>query len=296
MTALGRQVSVGGHTRPYAVLGHPVGHTLSPAMHNASFAALGLDAIYLAFDVAPEHLGRVLETMRHMGFGGVNVTVPLKEIAFQRLRDLDPSAGALGAVNTVEMTARGVRGHNTDGAGFLRALREAFGLQPRGMNVCLLGCGGAGRAVAVTCAREGAARLSLADLDPSRPERLAGELERTCPGLRAHPLPPDKGVWCAAAREADLVVQATPVGMRRDDPELLPVEAFRAGQTVFDLVYIYPRTAFMDAAATAGARVANGLGMLVHQGARAFQIWTGNDPDVSAMRAALEKAVYKDHA
>ncbi len=264
-----RQLS--GHTRPFAVLGHPIGHTLSPVMHNAAIGALGLDAVYLAFDVAPERLMEVLPAMAAMGFGGVNLTVPLKEVAYRGLESLAASAQLLGAVNTVECTPEGLRGHNTDGEGFERAVHEAFGEALAGRRVFVLGCGGAGRAVALTCARAGAERLWLADVDAGRLDRLADELQ---------------------ALPEDLVVQATPVGMRPGESSLLPPSAFRPGQHAYDLIYMYPRTPFMEAAEAAGARAANGLGMLLHQGARAFEIWTGTRPPVAVMRAALERAVY----
>src|SRR5262245_12670128 len=124
-----------GHTKPYAVLGHPIGHTMSPIMHNASIESLGLDAIYLAFDVAPARLLDVLPAMQSMGFGGVNLTIPLKEVAYRGLKQLDESARLLGAVNTVQFTEHGMIGHNTDGYGFLKAMEEAFGEPVKGAAV-----------------------------------------------------------------------------------------------------------------------------------------------------------------
>jgi shikimate dehydrogenase len=281
-----------GHTVPYAVLGHPIGHSLSPVMHNASFRALGLDAIYLAFDVRPDRLAAVLPAMRAMGFGGVNLTVPLKEVAFRMLDALDDTAERLGAVNTVEMTPDGLRGHNTDGDGFLAALREAFGHDAAGAAVFILGAGGAGRAVALSCAVNGASRITLADLDAARMRNLAEAVRAAAPGTDAACVDAGGDAAAAAARAADLVVQCSPAGMRPDDPSPLPPAAFRAGQCAFDLVYMYPRTAFMRAAEAAGARAANGLGMLLHQGARAYTLWSGKAADTAAMRTALEQAVY----
>lgn len=288
-----RLPNLSGKTRPFAVLGHPIGHTLSPVMHNESFRALGLDAIYLAFDVHPDRLMGVLPAMRDMGFGGVNLTVPLKEVAFRGLSDLDESARRVGAVNTVEFRPDGsLRGHNTDGAGFLLALREAFETSVAGLRVFIAGCGGAGRCVAITCAGAGAGSVTLADADAARPPRVVSEISAMGLKTAVRPMPADPGAWAEAAREADLVVQATPIGMRPDDGTPLPAGAFRAGQCAYDLVYMYPRTAFMRAAASAGARTANGLGMLLHQGAHAFSIWTGREADVQSMRSALEAAVY----
>jgi shikimate dehydrogenase len=283
---------ISGHTKPFAVLGHPIGHTLSPVMHNAAFRALEMDAIYLAFNVAPDRLMGVLPAMADMGFGGVNLTVPLKEVAFRGLGDLDASARTLGAVNTVQVLPGGLKGHNTDGVGFRRAISEAFGDVIRGRRIFILGTGGAGRAVAITCALDGAARIVLADLDAERPGRVAAEIAALAPGIAAEAVPPGADAWAAACAAADLVVQATPVGMKTGDRGLLEPRAFRPGQSAFDLVYNIPETVFTKAAAAGGARAVNGLGMLLHQGAEAFTIWTGRPAPVAVMRAALETSLY----
>lgn len=285
--------SLSGHTKPFAVLGHPIGHTLSPVMHNAALEALGMDAIYLAFDVHPDRLMPVLSSMRDMGFQGVNLTVPLKEVAFRSLADLDDSARRLGAVNTVQFTPSGLRGHNTDGKGFLRALQEAFGGTTQRHSVFVLGCGGAGRAVAITSAMEGCARIILADVDFKRCGNVAREIRALAPSVPVELADPDKTRWAPAARACSLVIQASPVGMKPDDPSPLPPEAFGPGQHAFDLVYNLPTTGFTRTAALAGAGAANGLGMLLHQGAESLGIWTGTPAPVDVMRLALEGALYR---
>lgn len=277
-----------GHTKPFAVLGHPIGHTLSPVMHNASIQSIGLDAIYLAFDVHPDRLLEVLPAMQAMGFGGVNLTIPLKEVAYRGLQQLDESARLLGAVNTVQFTADGMTGHNTDGYGFLKAMNESFGISLAGRKVFVLGCGGAGRAVALMCAGQGVAEIILAEVDVAKRDAVAAELQKMYPQVKVT----HAQDAAASSRAADVVVQATPVGMKSTDAPLLGPEAFRAGQYAFDLIYMYPETVFMKQARLGGAQTANGLGMLLHQGARAFSIWTGREPDVEAMRSALQKAVY----
>ncbi|MEN7972464.1 MAG: shikimate dehydrogenase [Verrucomicrobiota bacterium] len=285
-------MNLSGHTKPFAVLGHPIGHTLSPVMHNASMQELGFDGIYLALDVHPDELMDVLPAMQKMGFAGVNLTVPHKEIAFRGLGKLDESAELFGAANTVEFTEDGMVGHNTDGYGFLKALEEAFGKTIEGDAVFILGCGGAGRATALQAAVNGARSLVLADIDADRVRRLKEEVLGLAPDVEVVPALCDceKAELC---RACDLVVQASPVGMKEGDPSLLPPEAFREGQRAFDLIYMYPETAFLTTAREAGAEIANGLGMLLHQGARAFEIWTGVQPDIEAMRNALEESVYK---
>jgi len=284
-------MDISGYTEPYAVLGHPIGHTLSPVMHNAAFRALGRDAIYLAFDVAPEGLMGVLSSMADMGFRGVNLTIPLKEVAFHELQTLDASAKLLGAVNTVEFSSSGLVGHNTDGYGFQRAVKEAFSCTFHNLHVFVVGAGGAGRAVALVSAQEGAAAVSLADIDGQRVAQVAAEIRKQFPETQVHEEIINDEL-ATKVHEADLVVHATPIGMKPEDPSTLPEAAFRPGQYVFDLIYMYPETAVMKTAGQVGAATANGLGMLLYQGARAFTIWTGMEPSVDIMRTALEKKVY----
>lgn len=286
-------VGSGRFRKKLAVLGHPIGHTLSPVMHNASIKALGLDAEYEygKLDVAPDALMERLAQLPAEGYAGVNLTIPLKEVAFRGLHKLDVSAEILGAVNTVEFAGDGPVGHNTDGYGFLRALEETFGKAAEGDAVFVLGCGGAGRAVALMAAIDGAKSVTLADVDAKKVANLAAEISERVPTVQIFQCL-EKGEQIETCRAADLVIQASPVGMKKGDPSLLPPDAFRAGQRVFDLIYMYPETALLSTAKSQGAQIANGLGMLLHQGARAFEIWTGIKPDTGAMRAALEQAVY----
>lgn len=282
-----------------AVLGHPIGHTLSPLMHNASIQTLGIgdQYEYSKLDVAPDQLMERLAQFPSEGYAGVNLTIPLKEVAFQGLEKLDESARILGAVNTVEFTEDGPVGHNTDGYGCLKALEEAFGKSVENDSVFVLGCGGAGRAVALMAALNGAKAITLADVDADRLANLATEISERAPSVSIYKSlgggsASEKSDQIEKCRAADLVIQASPVGMKKDDPSLLPLEAFRDGQRAFDLIYMYPETAFLSTAKAQGAQIANGLGMLLHQGAKAFDIWTGIQPDTDAMRMALEKAVY----
>lgn len=282
---------VSGHTQLYAVLGHPIGHSLSPVMHNAAMEALGMDALYLAMDAPPDRLMPILQALAAHRFGGVNLTIPLKEVAFENLARLDESAELLGAVNTVVFADEGPCGYNTDGYGFLAAVRDDLDLSTKDRNILVVGAGGAGRAVALVCAREGAASVTVSDLDEYRAENVVQDIHRLKRVEQADTAVGEDALR-AAARTADLIVQATPIGMKPDDPSLLPADAFHAGQAVFDLIYMYPETAFLREAAAAGARTAAGLGMLMHQGARAFELWTGVQPPLEVMRDALAKAVY----
>lgn len=254
--------------------------------------ALKMDAIYLALDVHPDKLMEVLPSMADMSFGGVNLTIPLKEIAFRGLDNLDESAQISGSVNTVEFLPNGMKGHSTDGEGFVRAIKESFDTNLSGLSVFILGSGGAGRAVALTCAGEGVDAIVITDLDEQRSKLLIDEINNLNPKVSTSILPAGTQECSTAAKKADLIIQATPVGMNRDDKSLLGADAFGENQMVFDLVYMYPETDLMKTASTRGARTANGLGMLLHQGAKSFTIWTGKEPVVEEMRKALENEVY----
>jgi shikimate dehydrogenase len=271
--------------RRFAVFGHPVAHSLSPAMHNANFRALGLDAVYERRDVVEADLAANLGDFRS---GGVNCTLPLKRAAYDICDRLDESARRFGVVNTLRFDADGgLTGFNTDGIGFLRDLEESLGCSPAGRSVLVFGCGGAGRAIAITCACAGARAVALANRTPERMTALAAELADRAPGVPVRQTSGDAQAWTAACRDADLVVQCTSLGLHDGDPFPLGADAFYRGQKVYDLVYTTPVTPIMRAAQAAGAATQNGLGMLIHQGAASFTIWTGLQADLAAMRAAL---------
>lgn len=284
--------SLSGRTRIYAVLGHPVAHSLSPAMHNPALQALGLDAHYCAFDVEPSRLLDVLHSMAHMGFGGVNLTIPHKEIAFQGLSRLADSARLSGSVNTIRFLPNAeLEGHSSDGHGLVHALQEDLAESLAGRRVLLLGCGGAGRAAALRAAQDSASEIRLANRSPARAERLAAEIQQRFPGIPvlcapAWPPPPD------FIHPADLILQSTSLGMKDESEFGFCPEHFRPGQALFDMTYLQPETPFMRIARAAGARTANGLSMLLHQGARSLEIWTGQPAPLEVMRRALRHHVY----
>ncbi len=275
----------------FAVLGHPIKHSLSPVMHQASFASIGFDGSYEKIDVPPDVLMDRLQDFKADGFSGVNITIPLKEIAFQNLTTLDESAKLLGSVNTVKFTEDGMVGYCTDGFGLLMAIEENFGVTVEGKNLFFIGCGGAGRATALTAATAGAKSITLSDCDENRVNALAKEINAAAPSVEIFTALTDseKLELCP---KADIVINATPIGMKESDPSPLPVEAFRENQCVFDMIYMYPETSVMKAAKQAGAKVANGIGMLVNQGAKSFEIWTGVSADAKAMAKAVCDSVY----
>ena len=281
--------TVSPKTRLFAVLGHPIAHSLSPCMHNAAFAAMGLNALYLSFDVTPRRLMPALGFLRELGFAGINLTIPLKETAFAGLTDLAESAKLLGSVNTIEFTQAGIRGHSTDGAGFLGAFEESFARTVAGGSILVLGCGGAGRAVAIACATAGAAQLRLANRAAERAQALAEKILNIPGACKAQAIPSSAEAWSAAARASDIIVHASSVGMRGNEPALLGPEAFHKKQCVYDLVYTSKETAILAAARSAGALTANGLNMLARQGALSFLIWTGINEPVEVMSLAIKR-------
>lgn len=280
-------------TKLYAVLGHPIAHSLSPQMQNAALRQMGLDAVYLAFDVRPERLLDTLKIMNELGFGGVNLTVPLKEVVFRGLSDVEPSARCLGSVNTIKFSPGEMKGYSTDGQGFLSALKSAFDCSPEGLSVFLLGCGGAGRAVSLACAAAKAGKILLTDSEPARPGKLMADLKASYPQTAVEIVSGERSALNRTARSSELIVQATPVGMHPGDMPLLDADAFSKKQMLYDLVYMFPETGLMKIARQQGAKTANGLDMLAFQGALSLEIWTGLKAPVDVMRKELKQAVYK---
>jgi shikimate dehydrogenase len=279
------------HTKAYAVIGHPVQHSLSPLMHNYAFTLQDINAVYLALDVLPERLQTVLPGLRDAGFGGVNLTLPHKCLACDLVDSLDESAKMMGAANTLAFKDGKTVGYNTDGWGFLRSLEEEFGAEYTSRRVCVLGAGGAGRAVAISLACAGVTEITIVNRNVEKAEAVVAELRNCSPLVQAKAVSFERKEH--AVSEAGLIIQATSAGMHQEEQPVVASDAFRAGQCLYDLIYMYPETGIMREARRAGVRVANGLGMLLHQGMKAFEIWTGNCPPVGAVREVLEKAVYK---
>lgn len=265
-------------TRVAGVIGHPVRHSLSPALHNAAFQALDLDWAYLAFDVAPGEGADAVRAMRALGIEGLSVTMPHKEDAAGAVDRLSPAAERLGAVNCVHLRGTELVGENVDGIGLLDALRLDEGFSPRGTRCLVLGAGGAARSVVLALVEAGAADVAVWGRTPERAEAAASSL-----GGRA--------VADPAEVDYDVLVNATPVGM--PDSPGLPVDpaVLRAGTLVVDLIYHPPVTPLLEAARAAGCVAVNGLGMLIHQAAHQFRLWTGEDPPLEVMSAAAASAI-----
>jgi shikimate dehydrogenase len=279
-----------GHERParLAVIGCPVAHSASPRMHQPALDEAGIDARYVKVEIRPGEVAEAFERMRRLGFIGCNVTVPHKFEALAACGAVDPGAREMGAVNTVRFEPGVIRGFNTDGPGFEAAVEEAFAIPLGGLAVLIAGAGGgAGGALAAHCARAGVRRLVLANRSLDKIEALARSIHHHHPGLPVETFELDDPGLAPAARGCGLLVNASSVGLKADDPSPLPAACFAAGQRVFDTIYQPPLTAFLAAAAAAGARTANGASMLLHQGVHAFRLWfPGSDPG-PAMRRGL---------
>jgi len=279
---------IDGHTTLAFLLGHPVGHSHSPAMHRAAFAAAGLNAVYLPWAVAPERLAAAIQGLRAMeNLLGANVTVPHKEAILPLLDELTPEAAVVGAVNTVLARNGRLVGDNTDGAGFLAALREDLGCEAAGMTVGILGAGGGARAVAVSLARAGARRILVLNRSPDRAARLAELVRATGPGCEVEAGALAPGWRLEQAPDLRLLVNTTSLGLQASDPPLFAYASLAPPVAVYDLIYNPPETPLLRAARIAGCRARNGLGMLLHQGALAFERWTGRAAPLAAMREVL---------
>lgn len=273
--------------RVCALLGHPVGHSLSPALHNAAFEALCLPFVYVAHDIEPGHVPQAIQAARALGYRGLSVTIPHKVAALACVDEIDPTARAIGCINTIVNEDGRLLGTNSDGLGALDALRQAHA-DPAGKRVVLLGSGGAARALAMTLAFEARpAELLLLGVVPEELERLARDVaERTGAAVSGRAL--DEVALGEAMARADLLLQCTPVGQYPDtEQSLVPPGLLRPGLTVFDAVYNPRRTRLLRDAAAAGCRVVEGMEMFLGQAMVQFQLWTGEKPPAEAMRRVV---------
>lgn len=281
--------SVNGKTRILGVFGHPVEHSLSPAMHNAAIAALGVNYLYIPFSVLPEDIGPAIRSIIPLGIIGVNLTIPHKERVLPFLDRIAPEARAVGAVNTVHNDKGTLVGYNTDGEGFAGPLK-ALGYGLAGRRAVVLGAGGAARSVVFRLARESGS-ITIVNRTLERAERLAEEVRRVSKEARVDCLGSgdDAGLRETLAG-AELLVNTTSVGMspHEDDRPPIPPQALHPGLFVYDLIYNPRETRLLAEARAAGCGTLNGAPMLAYQGAAAFEIWTGQRPDVAIMQSAVE--------
>src|ERR1041385_4514046 len=297
--------SITATTRICAVYGHPIKHSASPAMQNAGIAALGLNWRYVAFDVHPDNLREAIAGAKAMRFIGLNLTVPHKLLALQMVDVIDEAAKPWGAINTIRFEGRDgstwrplaqlppdveteIRsvGFNTDADAIIRSLKEDLQLSAVGKKILIVGAGGAGRAGALRIAQESPAELWLYNRTESKAAEVAKHISKTNPSVKVC-------VGIPSGR-VDLLLNATSVGLKPDDPLPIHDNGFDLKNTaaVYDMIYRPAETPLLKAARAAGCRAANGLGMLLYQGVRAFEIWTGKTAPVEIMRRALHTNIY----
>jgi len=279
--------TITAHTGVVGLIGHPVGHSLSPSIHNAAFKAQKVDLVYLAFDIAPERLAEAFLGMRALGFRGLNVTVPHKEAVLGLLDEVDPLAKRVGAVNTVVNRAGRLAGYNTDVTGFAQALRLVVPEGGRGLRCLVAGAGGAARAVLAALIDEGAESVHVVNRTYPRAKNLC---RAAAAWGRTRCLPVSERELPAVAARADLLVNATSVGLGSKVKESpLPVDILHSGLAVVDLVYGKGPTYLVRVARERGAPAVDGVEMLLAQAGLAYRLWTGNEPPMDVMRASIER-------
>lgn len=273
-----------------AVLGFPVAHSASPRMHQPALDSHGIDARYIRLEVEPGRIPEAFAKMRALGFVGCNVTVPHKLDALQNCDEVDPSARALGAVNTVRFDADATRGFNTDGPGFANAIEDEFGVPLASLKVAVAGAGGgAGQAIAAQCVLLGVEKLVLINRTVEKLGPLVERLRELGSKTEIIPLSFSDGSLAQHCHASDLIVNTSSVGLKSGDPSVLTAACLKPEHMVYDTIYQPPVTPLVASAAATGCRTANGLSMLIHQGALAFQHWfPGTDP-LPVMRAALSQ-------
>jgi len=277
------------------VFGDPIAHSFSPQIQNAALDACAIEMQYARFHIRVNELRSALLFLRRLNFVGINITVPHKIAAYAQIDEADESATRPGAVNTIRVRDGKLIGSNTDGEGFLRAIRTEFSIDLRDLRVMIVGAGGGtGCAIAWQCALENCERLVLVNRTLKKANVLADQLRPFFsgprvlgPSARLEAVALDEPMMRTQLADIDLIVNATPLGMNPSDPTPVPTRLLAPHHIIFDCVYGPSKTALIRAAEEAGARGANGLSMLLHQGALSFSIWFNREAPINAMRAAL---------
>ena len=285
-------MEIGAKTKVVGVIGWPLGHTLSPPMHNAAFEKAGLDWVYVALPTPPETLEEAIRGMKALGMTGLNVTIPHKEAVMEFLDEVKAEAKQIGAVNTIWVEDGNLCGTNTDAYGFLASLDDEGVVRLENKAAAIIGSGGVARAIVTACASEGMKALALTDIVIERAHALEDAVTKSFPQITVNVFEPEHPDLYDAVSSADVLVNATPLGMKPDDPLPIEAEHIRSGSVVFDAVYNPAETKLLAAAARKECKAIGGLGMLAHQGARSFEIWTGVAPDVELMKEVLKQKLF----
>lgn len=285
-------MEIAGHTKVVGVIGDPVEHSCSPQMHNAAFRELGMDYVYVPFRVKAEHLKAAVEGFKALNIVGINVTLPHKKGVLPLMDRVSKEVELIGAMNTMIFKDGKVEGHNTDARGFIASLREEGLNDIKGMNVVVLGAGGGAQAVVVGLALEEVKRVIIVNRTKDKAIELAEDMAKKT-GFDIKGLSLDDKLLPNYLDESQLLISTITAGMDTSIPLVINTDWFHDGLTVCDIVYTPPVTNLLKAANEKGLKTIGGMGMLVHQGAISFQLWTGKQPSVKTMRQALNEALEK---
>jgi shikimate dehydrogenase len=280
-------VEINGKTKFVGIIGSPIEHTLSPVMHNAAFEKLRLNWVYTPFLVAQEHLANAIMGIKALGLVGINITVPHKESAMEFLDEFDEDARQIGAVNTVLNKNGKLIGYNTDCYGFITALQKDGKFDPAGKKAVLVGAGGAAKAVAVGLAKSGAAKITVFDTVKSKAQILTEKLRKEFSVTANYFDAVETTSLFWSIKESDILINATPIGMKPNDRLIVPPRSLHEGLFIYDV--IYSNTPLIKLAKKRKLRARNGLGMLLYQAAKSFEIWTGKKAPIEVMKRALLK-------
>lgn len=276
--------------RIYGLVGYPVKHSLSPIMYDAAFSALKINAEYKLFELKPQDLESFFKSIFEKNIYGLNVTVPYKEKVIAFLDDLSKESRLIGAVNTIKVSGNELEGFNTDGEGFLKHLSEDLGFNPKEKNIAIIGAGGAGRAVSVYLAKLKPKTISIYDVDKAKLLVLVNHLKQNFNNIY---FKSPNSIEKLDIQNSDLLINATPIGMKETDPCLVDEKFIHKDLLVYDIIYNPKETKLLALAKKVGARTSNGLGMLLYQGALSFQHFTGKPAPIEIMRQALGEGLKK---
>jgi shikimate dehydrogenase len=275
----------------FAIIGYPIQHSLSPAMHNTAFKALKLPFQYSKIQLTPKQLPSFFRKLRNESYLGLNVTVPHKEAVVKFMDELSDEAKLIGAVNTIVIEDSRLKGYNTDGAGYLQSLVKETRLSLRDKRIVILGAGGAARAILASLCTQGVKQITIANRTFSRAKTLAKEFQKKFNKIQLKALPlPDDHIG-SLFKETDLLINTTSAELKKMPFPPLPLNHLPRHAIVSDIIYRPKMTVLLKAAKKAGLKTHGGLGMLLYQGALAFELWTGKKAPLSAMKRALEKIV-----
>ncbi len=281
-------MTISGSSQIYGLIGYPVKHTLSPVVHNACFSWLNIDAIYLPFEVRPENLEKALQALTALSISGVNVTIPYKESCMKYLDEIDYDAELIGAVNIINVENNRLIGFNTDGRGFINSLKELEVLI-KSKRIFIMGAGGAAKAIGFCLVREGAESLRVYDIDKERAVKFVEAIKKRFEAVNIHTCLKEE--LSKQIEKSDILINATPVGLKDTDSLIVEPDWFSRETIVLDLIYNPTQTKLIKVCKEKGIKAYNGSGMLIHQGALSFKIWTGKDAPIDVMREALQKQI-----